>query len=204
MWFLKNLTKPIQIGPSNLNEDILTHVIDGLRTRYEGHFDNDTGSFIIVAPLREEQVILSPGRVLDDGSALFSVSFEALVLKPLKGQVVDTRISKLTVQEGVDYGRCAVTVSLSIGPIMGSVFLSNCYRLDAGARPRKDHWVLEDDGISGPRLTLHKYDPEEQKYHEVCLPRQRNPIRVTFSHLHFRSLTKRSRMAARCESASGV
>lgn len=108
MFYIKHFMHRLNLSPQSLGPNIHSLVQEDLVRKVEG---SCTAEGYIISVLRIDAI--SSGRILLTGQTAFTVDYQALVLRPQKGEVVDAPIvstSKLGFFAGV-------------GPL--SIFISN-------------------------------------------------------------------------------
>jgi DNA-directed RNA polymerase II subunit RPB7 len=89
MFFLKDLTQRIQLHPECFGPSLQMHITDRLHRDVEGTCTGRHGYIISVLNVKS----ISHGTILDGlGYAEFTITFQAIVFKPWKGQVVDATV----------------------------------------------------------------------------------------------------------------
>lgn len=92
MFFLKKLEHPIPLHPSYFGPSLADFIEQKLRDDVEGTCSGENG--YIVKVLRIDSIgdgVVLPG----EGLAQFNSVYQALVLRPFKGQVVDAIVSNV-------------------------------------------------------------------------------------------------------------
>lgn len=108
MFYVKRFVHRLTLHPQYIGQNIQFLVQDYLLKKVEG---SCTPSGYIISVLRAES--MSEGRILLSGHISFQVEYQALVLKPINGEVVDAPIVSCT----------KMGYFASIGPL--SIFISN-------------------------------------------------------------------------------
>ncbi|GAA5917766.1 hypothetical protein JCM8208_004849 [Rhodotorula glutinis] len=94
MFFLKLLTQDLIMHPSYFNQALRGHLSNELRRQVEGSCSGRLG--YVVAVINEETEDGSwRGRIMEDGQAVFSLKYRAVVYRPFRGEVVDGVVSSV-------------------------------------------------------------------------------------------------------------
>lgn len=108
MFYVKHFVHKLTLHPQYIGQNIQSLVQDYLFKKVEG---TCTSSGYIISVLSVEN--MSEGRILLSGHTSFQVEYQALVLKPVNGEVIDAPIVSCT----------KMGYFASIGPL--SIFISN-------------------------------------------------------------------------------
>lgn len=108
MFFVKHFVHRLTLHPQYIGQNIQSLIQEYLLKKVEG---TCTSSGYIISVLKIENV--SEGRVLLSGHTSFQIEYQALVLKPVNGEIVDAPIVSCT----------KMGYFASVGPL--SVFISN-------------------------------------------------------------------------------
>lgn len=108
MFYLKRFTHRLSLHPQYLGHNIQSLIKEYLLKRVEG---TCTSSGYIVSVLAIDSI--SEGKVLLSGHISFEIEYQAIVLKPIKGEIVDAPIVSST----------KMGFFASVGPL--SIFISN-------------------------------------------------------------------------------
>ena len=92
MFFLKDLTQRIQLHPECFGPSLQSYIAASLHREVEGTCTGRYGYIISVLSIKS----ISHGKILDGlGYAEFTISFQAIVFKPWKGQVLDATVTSV-------------------------------------------------------------------------------------------------------------
>jgi DNA-directed RNA polymerase II subunit RPB7 len=108
MFYVKHFVHKLTLHPQYTGQNIQSLIQDYLLKKVEG---TCTSSGYIISVLRIENV--SEGRILLSGHTSFRVEYQALVLRPVNGEIIDAPIVSCT----------RMGYFASVGPL--SVFISN-------------------------------------------------------------------------------
>lgn len=108
MFYVKHFVHHLNLAPSSLGPSIHTLIQDDLIKKVEGTCSS-TG--YIISVLRIDSI--SHGKILLSGQVAFAISYQALVLCPQKGEVVDAPIISTS----------KLGLFANVGPL--SIFISN-------------------------------------------------------------------------------
>lgn len=108
MFYIKHFTHKINLSPQFLGPNIHALIQDYLYKKIEG---TCSSSGYIIAILRIDSI--SEGQILLTGQVSFKIYYQAVVLRPEKGEVVDAAIVSAT----------KMGFFASVGPL--SIFISN-------------------------------------------------------------------------------
>ncbi|GAA6023566.1 hypothetical protein JCM10207_005716 [Rhodosporidiobolus poonsookiae] len=115
MFFLKELTQDLIMHPSYFNPALTAHLSTELRRQVEGSCSGRLGYVIAVT---EELVSAGGhhrGRIMEDGQAVFSMRYRAIVYRPFRGEVVDgvvTNVNKMGIFVDVGPLQCFISTHL--------------------------------------------------------------------------------------------
>ncbi|BGP15532.1 hypothetical protein JCM10213_006481 [Rhodosporidiobolus nylandii] len=96
MFFYKELTQDLIMHPSYFNASLSSHLSSELRRQVEGSCSGRLG--YIIAVIQEEKAdgeSFHRGRIMEDGQAVFSIRYRAIVYRPFRGEVVDGVVSSV-------------------------------------------------------------------------------------------------------------
>lgn len=125
MFYIKRFIHKLSLSPQFIGQNIQSLVYDYLLKNVEG---TCTSSGYIISVLKIEQV--SEGKILLSGQVSFEIKYQALVLKPVTGEVVDAIIESVS----------TLGYFASIGPL--SIFISN-YQIPSGVQDKlKDNDIV--------------------------------------------------------------
>ncbi|BGO91071.1 hypothetical protein NBRC10512_005836 [Rhodotorula toruloides] len=97
MFFIKLLTQDLIMHPSYFNQSLRGYLSAELRRQVEGTCSGRLG--YIIAVIGEEYENSADkthrGRIMEDGQAVFSVKYQAVVYRPFRGEVVDGVVSSV-------------------------------------------------------------------------------------------------------------
>lgn len=91
MFFIKSFVHNLNLHPHNICQDIKSLIQDYLYKNVEGMC---TSSGYIISVLKIENI--SEGQILISGHVSFKIEYEALVLKPVVGEILDCKIVSST------------------------------------------------------------------------------------------------------------
>ncbi|KCZ77417.1 hypothetical protein H311_01571, partial [Anncaliia algerae PRA109] len=109
MFYQATLRHNLYIPPELLSSNITTSLISLLKENVEGIPSQDYGYVVSVLNILN----IGEGEIQSDGFVIFSIEFQALILKLSKGEVVDTVVSESN----------KMGIFSAVGPI--TVFISN-------------------------------------------------------------------------------
>lgn len=109
MFFLNELTQTVYLPPVEFNSEIHKTIEYKLYKMVEGTCTGEKGFIIAVTNITE----FDGGRINEKGHAIFTIKYKALLLKPVKNEVLDAIVVNVN-----DLG-----VFCEVGPL--SVFVSN-------------------------------------------------------------------------------
>jgi len=114
MFYVKSFVHKINLSPQYLSPNIHEMVQEYLSSKVEG---SCTSSGYVISVLKIGNI--SQGLILLTGEICFTVKYHALILKPVKGEVLDANIVSFT----------KMGYFAAVGPL--SIFLSN-YQIPQG------------------------------------------------------------------------
>jgi len=91
MFYVKSFTHNITLQPQYIGQNIQLLIQDYLFKKVEGIC---TSSGYIIAVLKIEKI--SEGKILLSGQISFQIEYQALILKPTNGEVIDAQIISCT------------------------------------------------------------------------------------------------------------
>lgn len=109
MFFLGELTQAIHLPPAEFTSEFSTTIEQKLYKMVEGTCSTDNGFIIAVTQIIE----IGGGRIAHTGYAIFNVKYTALLLNPVKNEILDAFVIKVS-----DLG-----IFCEVGPL--SIFVSN-------------------------------------------------------------------------------
>ncbi|KAF7684746.1 DNA-directed RNA polymerase II subunit rpb7 [Astathelohania contejeani] len=115
MFFIGNLRYSILLDPSTFGPNIEDHLRETLVDDMEGTCSGEYGYIIAVLGLTH----ISEAEIQECGRALIKINYKALLLKPLKGEVLDASVVEMN----------KMGIFASIGPM--TIFISN-YQIPQG------------------------------------------------------------------------
>ncbi|GAA5866769.1 hypothetical protein JCM8547_003558 [Rhodosporidiobolus lusitaniae] len=89
MFFYKTLTQDLIMHPSYFNAALAGHLSQELRRQVEGSCSGRLGYIIAVIQEDAGEAGYHRGRISEDGQAVFSIKYQAIVYRPFRGEVVD-------------------------------------------------------------------------------------------------------------------
>ncbi|GAA6042576.1 hypothetical protein JCM8097_003139 [Rhodosporidiobolus ruineniae] len=94
MFFYKELTQDLIMHPSYFNASLGGHLSSELRRQVEGSCSGRLGYIIaVIDEVRGETG--HRGRIMEDGQAVFSIKYNAIIYRPFRGEVVDGVVSSV-------------------------------------------------------------------------------------------------------------
>lgn len=118
MFYIKRFVHKLSLNPQFIGQNIQTLVYDYLLKHVEG---TCTASGYIISVLKIEAV--SEGKILVSGQISFEIQYQALILKPVTGEIVDATIESIS----------TLGYFASVGPL--SIFISN-YQIPSGVQDK--------------------------------------------------------------------
>ncbi|GAA5842402.1 hypothetical protein JCM11251_004217 [Rhodosporidiobolus azoricus] len=121
MFFYKELTQDLIMHPSYFNAALSAHLSAELRRQVEGSCSGRLGYIIaVVTESRERDAVTGlekshRGRVMEDGQAVFTIKYHAIVYRPFRGEVVDgvvTNVNKMGIFVDVGPLQCFISTHL--------------------------------------------------------------------------------------------
>lgn len=109
MFFLNELTQTVYLPPIEFNSEIHKTIEHRLYENVEGTCTGEKGFIIAVTNI----TLIDGGRLNEKGHAIFTIKYKALLLKPVKNEVLDAVVVNVN-----DLG-----IFCEVGPL--SVFVSN-------------------------------------------------------------------------------
>ncbi|GAA5936429.1 hypothetical protein JCM1841_001804 [Sporobolomyces salmonicolor] len=115
MFFLRELTQDLIMHPSYFNPSLTAYLKLSLRRQVEGSCSGRLGYIIAVT---DDDLIEGEGmrgRIAEDGQAVFSLRYRAIVYRPFRGEVVDgvvASVNKMGVFVDVGPLQCFISVHL--------------------------------------------------------------------------------------------
>ena len=94
MFFITKLEHKVHVPPEAFHKQLGTIVRYQLCKEVEGTVDEDYG-YIVSVDTSNEGIEVGPGVLLDTGVASFAVTYSAIVLRPMKNEIVDTIVSSV-------------------------------------------------------------------------------------------------------------
>ncbi|BGP47573.1 DNA-directed RNA polymerase II subunit [Rhodotorula kratochvilovae] len=94
MFFFKLLTQDLIMHPSYFNQALRGHLSSELRRQVEGSCSGRLGYIVAVVSEDTEEGGWR-GRIMEDGQAVFSLKYRAIVYRPFRGEVVDGVVSSV-------------------------------------------------------------------------------------------------------------
>lgn len=96
----KQLTQDLTMHPSYFNQALRGHLGNELRRQVEGTCSGRLG-YIVAVVLEEVDASGSHrGRIMEDGQAVFSIKYRAVVYRPFRNEVVDGVVSSVNKVRG--------------------------------------------------------------------------------------------------------
>lgn len=152
MFYKITLQRTVTVPPHELNGTLPHRLLSFLRTEVEGkplptgdsivtsasldYKSAAKSSAMVIAVLRIVRAEALQGKVLDDGNVAFRMTYDALVLKLHRGEVLDVMVTRVG-QEGWWGNVFGV----------GKIFISHTQMsVDTSGQPE---WVYENDGAEG-------------------------------------------------------
>lgn len=90
---MMNLKEQLAIKPRDFGKDMHSIILERLREQVEGNYKADMG-YVIICVTKVEDV--GKGLIdVDDGSAVFTVKYEAIAFKLFKNEVVSAKIVRV-------------------------------------------------------------------------------------------------------------
>ncbi|POY72205.1 hypothetical protein BMF94_4781 [Rhodotorula taiwanensis] len=95
MFFYKQLTQDLIMHPSYFNQALRGHLGNELRRQVEGTCSGRLGYIVAVVQEEVDASGSHRGRIMEDGQAVFSIKYRAVVYRPFRNEVVDGVVSSV-------------------------------------------------------------------------------------------------------------
>ncbi|GAA5884387.1 hypothetical protein JCM3774_002354 [Rhodotorula dairenensis] len=95
MFFYKQLTQDLIMHPSYFNQSLRGHLGNELRRQVEGTCSGRLGYIVAVVLEEMDSSGTHRGRIMEDGQAVFSIKYRAVVYRPFRNEVVDGVVSSV-------------------------------------------------------------------------------------------------------------
>lgn len=91
----KQLTQDLIMHPSYFNQSLRGHLTNELRRQVEGTCSGRLGYIVAVVLEEMDSSGSHRGRIMEDGQAVFSIKYRAVVYRPFRNEVVDGVVSSV-------------------------------------------------------------------------------------------------------------
>jgi DNA-directed RNA polymerase II subunit RPB7 len=108
MFYIKRFIHKLSLNPKFIGQNIQNLIYEYLLKHVEG---TCTASGYIISVLQIERV--SEGKILVSGQISFEIQYQALILKPVTGEIIDAKIESIS----------TLGYFATVGPL--SIFISN-------------------------------------------------------------------------------